>query len=443
MSDLLFPQFQFGEELTERIRCPVHGFIRYSKRERQIIDHWSFQRLRNIRQLALCYYVYPGAMHSRFEHSLGVMEMASRAFDTLASKYPDLLKEELEQVPEFKQQPLKRAKQALRLLALLHDAGHPAFSHAAESVLPSGSTHEDISIYVMEKILGQELNSLFFEGMSALLVRIMRKSPELIFLRQFVVGEMDMDRTDYLWRDSLHCGVEYGKFDFRRLIESLAVLKHPETGRLQIGIERGGEHVFEALLLGRYQMNTQVYFHRTRRIFDQYLIEYMSLWGKEHYKNIDDVLQYDDLKLLVQMDADSKVTNETTDTAKRKGLLANRIVKRKPHKVVYETGDSADAIKLGKIKRVFGRLKEEFKNIDFLLDDARGSIHKLTTPGSQEEREAFYLVEKKGETRLITEESAILEKIPHEFRSVRIYADSDPQTLEKISIRSSEIAKGF
>jgi HD superfamily phosphohydrolase len=91
MSDLLFPHLQFGEDPTERIRCPVHGFIRYSKRERQIIDHWTFQRLRNVRQLALCYYVYPGAMHSRFEHSLGVMEMTSRAFDTLALKYPDLL----------------------------------------------------------------------------------------------------------------------------------------------------------------------------------------------------------------------------------------------------------------------------------------------------------------------------------------------------------------
>src|SRR5579859_6926998 len=365
MSDWsLFPHLQFGEEPTERIRCPVHGFIRYSKRERQIIDHWTFQRLRNILQLALCYYVYPGAMHSRFEHSLGVMEMASRAFDTLALKYSDLLKEELQQVPEFKQDTLKRAKQTLRLLALLHDCGHPAFSHAAESVLPAGSKHEDISIYVMEKVLEKELDAIFFDGMASLLVRIMRKSPELIFLRQFVVGEMDMDRTDYLWRDSLHCGVEYGKFDFRRLIESLAVLKHPDSGRLQIGIERGGEHVFEALLLGRYQMNTQVYFHRIRRIFDHYLTNYMKLWGKEHYRNFDDVLQYDDLKLLVQMDADSRETNERTE-------LAKRVVKRKHHRVVYETGDSADAIKLTKIKRVFGRLQVEFKGVDFLLDDDR------------------------------------------------------------------------
>jgi uncharacterized protein len=263
----------------------------------------------------------------------------------------------------------------------------------------------------------------------------MKRSPELIFLRQFVVGEMDMDRTDYLWRDSLHCGVEYGKFDFRRLIESLAVFKHPDTGRLQIGLEKGGEHVFEALLIGRYQMNTQVYYHRTRRIFDHYLTEYMKLWGKKNYKTIEDVLKYDDLKLLVQMDSDSKKTNDRSE-------LAERIVSRRHHKVVYETGDSADFIKLAKVKRVFETLKKEYKGTHFFLDDARGSIHKLTTPGSQEEREAFYLISKSGEMRLITEESAILEKIPHEFRTVRIYADADPTIITKISTRSIEIAKG-
>jgi HD superfamily phosphohydrolase len=199
-------------------------------------------------------------------------------------------------------------------------------------------------------------------------------------------------------------------------------------------LEKGGEHVFEALLLGRYQMNTQVYYHRTRRIFDHYLTEYMKLWGKEYYKTFDDVLSYDDLKLLVQMDADSKLENA-------RSLLARRITTRQHHKVVYESGDSADAIRLSKMKRVFATLKKEFKQTDFFLDDAKGSIHKLTTPGSQEEREAFYLVDKNGALSLITEESAILEKIPHEFRTVRIYADADADTLRQISQRAVELAK--
>jgi HD superfamily phosphohydrolase len=118
------------DEPTELVRCPVHGFIHFSLNERQIIDHWTFQRLRNIRQLALCYYVYPGAMHTRFEHSLGVMEMATRAFDTILRKHSGWIKDELAQVPELWEDTLAKAKQVLRLYALLHDVGHGAFSHA-------------------------------------------------------------------------------------------------------------------------------------------------------------------------------------------------------------------------------------------------------------------------------------------------------------------------
>ena len=88
-----------SDKPTQRVRCPVHGFIRYSANERKIIDHPAFQRLRHIRQLAMTYLVYPGAMHSRFEHSLGVMELATQAFDLLALRHENRLKDELKQVP--------------------------------------------------------------------------------------------------------------------------------------------------------------------------------------------------------------------------------------------------------------------------------------------------------------------------------------------------------
>ena len=422
--------------MTERIRCPVHGFIHYSKRERQIIDDPLVQRLRNIRQLALTYYVYPGAMHSRFEHSLGVMEMTTRAFDVLVRKHRVLLEAELSAIPELSSDTISRARQAVRLLALLHDAGHPAFSHAAESVLPEGVKHEAVSIFVIENLLADKLNSLFFEGLSGLLARIMHSAPELIFLRQFVVGEMDMDRTDYLWRDSLHCGVEYGRFDFRRLIESLTVLQHPDTKRLQIGIERGGEHTFEALILARYQMNTQVYFHRVRRIYDHYLTEYMKSWGAEHYKTFADVLRYDDLKVLVAISEDAECDSERSD-------LARKIVGRKHHRAVYQTGDSADVIQLRKAKRILDGLKKQFTDTDFWLDDgAKGSIHKLTSPGQQEEGrvEDLFIVEKSGALKLITEDSAILGKIPPEFRVVRIYADANGTYCREIELAASRMA---
>lgn len=446
---MLFPNLIFGDALTERIRCPVHGFIHYSRRERQIIDHWVFQRLRNVRQLALTYYVYPGAMHSRFEHSLGVMDLATRAFEVLSAKFESLLIEELSPLPGLGIDTLKRGKQALRMLALLHDVGHPAFSHAAEDALPhdekyakmirgGSKKHEQLSLYVINEVLRENLDSLFFDGMCDLLVGVLSKDPQFTFLRQFVVGELDMDRTDYLLRDSLHCGVLYGRFDHLRLLESLAVLKHPHTDQLQIGIERGGEHTFEALILARYQMNTQVYYHKVRRIYDVYLIKFMTSWGAEHYKSFADVLNYADLDLLVEMQKECK--NRSTE----RGDLAFRITHRKHHRKIWETGDNADAWKLRQAKSILGRLRDEFRNTNFEIDDARASIHRVTYRGQQDDSkvEDFYIVDNYAKPRLITEESGILEKIPTDFRNVRIYADSeDPDELHRISSAAATAEK--
>jgi len=156
---------------TELVRCPVHGFIHYSENEKEIIDHPVFQRLRNIRQLALTYYLYPGAMHSRFEHSLGVMEMATRSFESISLKNKKLIVGELSQIPELKRGTWERARQTLRMFALLHDVGHPAFSHAAEDVIPNGS-HESVSQYAVDKILRPKLEELFFRGITDLIVRV-------------------------------------------------------------------------------------------------------------------------------------------------------------------------------------------------------------------------------------------------------------------------------
>lgn len=374
-------------------------------------------------------------MHTRFEHSLGVMEMATRAFDTIVRKHKAWVQRELREVPEFADKTLQKARQILRLYALLHDVGHPAFSHAAEAVLPAVD-HEAISEHVVKQILGQELDKIFFDGISEVLSRLLSKAPELMFLRRLVEGEMDMDRTDYLIRDSLHCGVDYGKFDFRRLLESLTLVTNPNTKQVEVGIERGGEHTFEALILARYQMNTQVYYHRLRRIYDHYLTEYMRLWAEDHYKTEDDVLQYDDLKLLVEIEADAKRDNERT-------ALAKRIVNRQHHKIVWETSDSADWIELNKTKRILEGLETRFDDVDFYLDDNAKSIHKLTARGQQQAGVDFFIVEKDGNLRLITDESAILEKIPTTFRTVRIYADAASQTLTRIRKAARDIEKAI
>ncbi len=420
--------FARKHELTERIRCPVHGFIRYSRAEREIIDHWTFQRLRNVRQLALCYYVYPGAMHTRFEHSLGVMEMATRAFESLERKQGNLLTEELRQIPELKNDTLRRAKQVLRIYGLLHDTGHPPFSHVGEDSFPGGD-HEAVSLHVVEKHLAEKIDSLFFAGAAGLLKSLMEKSQSVNFLRTLIAGEIDMDRTDYLRRDSLHCGVDYGRFDFLRLLETLTVARNKYDGRLQLAIERGGEHTFEALVLARYQMTTQVYFHRIRRIYDFYLKKYMESWAREHFLSLDDVLQYDDIELLAAISKDAKANNERTE-------IARRIIQRNHHKLVYETSDSAGVQELKETKLILAHFKEKFPEVDFILDEAKMTIHKQALPDQFDEEEKvdeLYVVDRNGmNPKLITEQSAVLQKIDKKARCVRIYADAAPEIIEKI-----------
>ena len=151
------------DEPKYRIRCPIHGFIRFSENERKIIDHRLYRRLRWIRQLALTELVYPGATHTRFEHSVGVMEVATRIFDNLARSNGGLMEKTFAGVELLKDKPLAKARQLVRLAALLHDVGHCCFSHAAEEVIQKGSDHEALTVFVLKEpaFLGNELNALF------------------------------------------------------------------------------------------------------------------------------------------------------------------------------------------------------------------------------------------------------------------------------------------
>jgi hypothetical protein len=162
----------------------------------------------------------------------------------------------------------------------------------------------------------------------------------------------------------------------------------------------------------------------------------MRLWGKDHYKTVSDVLRFDDIKLLVEISKDAESKNSRTKWAKR-------IMDRKHHKVVYETGDNADVIQLRKVKRIFRVLRQKFKSDDLHLDVNAKSIHKLTVHGQQEESASadFFLIEKDGKGILITGESGILEKIPASFRTVRIYADANPDQLNEIKQAARDAEK--
>lgn len=261
------------------IRCPVHGFIALSAWEREIIAQPSFQRLRRIRQLGWTDQVYPGAMHTRFEHSLGVMHVATRMYDAIVSHSGDLLREEL----NYDDAGLARDRIRVRLAALLHDVGHAPFSHAAEELLPVGPdgsrfAHEDYSAAVIRLKLRTAIedhpenqNYGFRADDVADLLEGRSTAGRSLFWRPLITGQMDADRLDYLLRDSLHCGVAYGQFDWLRLVHSLRVVRTSED--LRLGVEEGGFHAAESLILARYFMFTQVYLHKTRVAFDHHLQE--------------------------------------------------------------------------------------------------------------------------------------------------------------------------
>lgn len=257
-------------------RDPIHGFIAFSEWERDVIAHPVFQRLRRIRQLAWTEMVYPGAVHTRFEHSLGVMHTATRMFERIRSQRRPLL-EEL----GFNDAGFERDRQLIRFAALLHDVGHSPFSHAGEDVMPTipGTAkrykHEHYSAALIREMMSDVIDAHPMNeniGISvndvATLIEGNLTNQRRLFLRQFVSGQLDADRADYLLRDSYHIGVEYGRYDLDRLLVSMTAERDPETGAPVLAIEEGGWHTAEAVIWARYQMFTQVYFHKTRVAYD-------------------------------------------------------------------------------------------------------------------------------------------------------------------------------
>lgn len=281
----------------------------------ELINSRPFQRLRHIHQLALSYLVYPSATHKRFEHSLGVMELAGRAFDAITHR---------ENVDEQAQRLFPQIttnefliywKKVLRLAALCHDLGHPPFSHAAEKELfPAGFTHEQMTRIVVES---DELGVIFKKMTPRVLAEDVvklalgpKEAKGIIFndwellLAEIITGNsLGVDRMDYLLRDAYHAGVGYGKFDHFRLLETIRIVVPPpvpQTKSIQaefelheplpeekstepaLGLLYGGLHSAEALLLARYFMYAQVYFHPVRIAYNYHLKDFLAHWLPNH-----------------------------------------------------------------------------------------------------------------------------------------------------------------
>lgn len=261
------------------IRDPVYGFIELNDWERGIVNHPVFQRLRRIRQLGLTDMVYPGAMHTRFEHSLGVMHLATRMFDEIVKRRKDFLKSEL----SFTDGGLEKDRVLVRISCLLHDVGHAPFSHAAEGLMPKDASgksykHENYSasavVYLMKDIIETHSFNQNYGIKAQDIADFLNGSSTLgrtLLWRDILSSQLDADRADYLLRDSHHIGVAYGKYDLNRLLVTMTVAIDQETNSPTIAIEEGGIHSAEALIVARYMMFTQVYFQHTRRAYDHHL----------------------------------------------------------------------------------------------------------------------------------------------------------------------------
>lgn len=216
---------------------PIYGFITVPHDILlELIDHPYFQRLRRIRQLGMAHLVYPGALHTRFQHAMGAMHLMTQAVDVLRSKGHVITDEEAESVC---------------IAILLHDIGHGPFSHALEFTLVKDVHHEDLSMWFM-----QRLNKEFGNRLS-MAIKIYSNQYKKKFLHQLVSSQLDMDRLDYLKRDSFFTGVSEGVISTDRIIKMLEVKND------QLVVEEKGIYSIEKFIVARRLMYWQVYMHKT------------------------------------------------------------------------------------------------------------------------------------------------------------------------------------
>lgn len=257
-------------------RDPVHDLITVGENSKVIldlIDTPEFQRLRRIKQLGFCSYTYHGAEHSRFSHSMGVFHSARRMVNALKRYYKDK--------PEYKEILEKHAIN-IKIAALLHDLGHGPFSHAFEHAIKGSKKHEDWTIDIIKNPEGNikkilEGNNIKDEE----IVNIIKERVREPFVVDIVSSQIDADKMDYLLRDSLMTGTEYGNFDYEWMLHALRIgeaeIKSEDGNRLEkvhkLCIDGSkGIHSVEEYVLARLFMYMQVYFHKTTRAYEALLI---------------------------------------------------------------------------------------------------------------------------------------------------------------------------
>jgi len=376
-------------------RDPVHSFVKLDSDERMLINSEPFQRLRYIHQLAMTYLIYPGSTHTRFEHSIGCMYLATRIFDTITS-HENLQKlpyEVRERIPEIERSDrFQYWRKTLRLAALCHDLGHLPFSHAAEDLLPPGINHETMTKrFILEGMLDiwakmepqpnpKKIAKIAVGEKDA--QELLPFSPWERILSEIITGDVfGADRMDYLLRDSFYAGVTYGHFEHNRLIDTMRIL--PGTAQddteqynsePELGIEQGGLQVAESLLVARYFMFTQVYFHNVRRIYDIHLKSFLksTLENGVYPTDLNAFLATTDNEIL------SKIRAAARSSCAAGHEDASRILYRNHFRKVYQLMSQDCVNNPFALDDISTGLKDEVGNDNVIVDD----INKATASKS-------------------------------------------------------------
>lgn len=384
---------------TVRIRDPIHGTQKFTKRELAIIDTRAVQRLRGIKQLGMADLAYPGATHTRYAHALGVMHVAGRVFDTVTADH------------DLDPQDADRLLGTLRLAALFHDLGHAPLSHSTELLMPPvdrlplgpwcvrprkedghprRATHED---YTLAIVLDSPLTEVIREQMGAVgvcpedVAALLSDYPPPSladrfvvagrdwrpFLRQCVSSELDVDRMDYLLRDSYFAGVPYGRFDLEWLLENLRIAERdpPRPGAprpVHLGIAARASFGFEDFLLSRFHMFLAVYLHHVP-VGYELMLDALRRESPEEIAlpaDVEAYLDWDDFHFFHRLRAS-------------KSSWARRIVERRGFRLLFEhkqQGEEPDPLRRGRlpVEQIARRLRE--REVSFLTHEVKGKLSK-------------------------------------------------------------------
>jgi len=349
------------------VRDPIHGFIRADPLEAALIASRPMQRLRYVHQLGLASLVFPGAEHSRFSHVLGAMELAGRVYDALAEKGDGLLPRGRDSHP----------RRLVRAAALLHDIGHAPFSHSAEELFAADGDGERLDHEAMGRRLLAlpELTAVFAAhgGGSGGAVEPAQVAALLAggdaaehgpLLSQIVSGELDVDKMDYLLRDSLYCGVRYGSYDLDRLVDTLVPLPDPLSGDWGIGVEAGGVHAAEALVMARYYMFTQVYFNPTSKALELHLNEWLESAERRWPTDLEAFLAIDDVTVLAEL-------------RRSANPHARAVVERVHYPLAFETEEHLSREQRLRFEALLAELRQRFPRGQLLVSHAAKDPHRF------------------------------------------------------------------